>query len=45
MITALKQNTNTGLKIDICLGCYASYNDGYLVDKWFTVYAIDNHSF
>lgn len=23
------------LEINVCLGCYASYNDGYLFDKWY----------
>lgn len=25
------------IELKICLGCYASYNDGYLFDKWYTV--------
>jgi hypothetical protein len=25
------------IKLKICIGCYATYNDGYLFDKWFTV--------
>lgn len=41
MTTALKQQNNLGLKIDICIGCHASYNDGYLLDKWYTCYDLD----
>ena len=36
--------TTTGLKIDICFGCYASYNDGYLFDTWYTCYNLDDIS-
>lgn len=25
------------IEVKICLGCYASYNDGYLYDTWYTV--------
>lgn len=44
MTTAKKIEINTGLKIDICLGCYASYNEGHLLDRWFTCYDIDDVS-
>jgi antirestriction protein len=28
---------STKLELKVCLGCYASYNDGYLFDQWHTV--------
>lgn len=30
------------LEINVCLGCHASYNDGYLFDKWYKCYDLDD---
>jgi antirestriction protein len=38
----LGKNKMSELKIDVCLGCYASYSDGYLLDKWYKCNDIDD---
>jgi antirestriction protein len=37
-----EKNKMSELKIDVCLGCHASYNDGYLLDKWYKCNDIDD---
>lgn len=29
--------SKNNVELKVCLGCYASYNDGFLFDKWYTV--------
>ena len=31
------ENMRNDVELKVCLGCYASYNDGYLFDQWHTV--------